>query len=96
MRKKPTRPADDRLCSTLEVARILNVHPQSIHTYYLKLPGFPKPMRVGGRGPGGRLSFWHSEIVAYANSNVVAVPAAAPAAPVVAPKAKRRAAREAV
>jgi hypothetical protein len=92
MRKKPTRPADDRLCSTLETARILNVHPQSIHTYYLKLPGFPKPMRVGGRGPGGRLSFWHSEVVGYANSHLVDVPAA----PVAAPKAKRRVAREAV
>jgi predicted DNA-binding transcriptional regulator AlpA len=78
------RDPDDHLIGAIEVARILNVHPITIHRHCLKQPEFPRPIRVGGN----RLSWWHSDIVEYINARAAVTQYPLPS------KRKRRASAE--
>jgi predicted DNA-binding transcriptional regulator AlpA len=58
------RAADDYLIGGVEVARILNVHPVTVHRHLVSREDFPRPHRIGGN----RLSWWRSEILAFVES----------------------------
>jgi predicted DNA-binding transcriptional regulator AlpA len=58
------RDPSDHLVSSAEVARILNVHDVTVRRHLMARDDFPRPMRLGGN----RCSWWHSEIVAFAES----------------------------
>lgn len=55
------RAADDHLIGSIEVARILGVHPVTVHRYLVKRSDFPPHVRIGGN----RLSWWRSDIIAF-------------------------------
>ena len=65
--------ADDRLINHREVAKLLGIHPGSVHRHvsmgaipqeaYIRLPGGARPNGNTPNGRGNSIRFWHSKIL---------------------------------